>query len=262
MPPTTVDLRRDGDIVTLTLDRPDAANAIDLRLATDLLAAAERCAAEPGIRAVILTGRGRMFSGGGDVPAFAAAGEQAGGMLRDITTPLHAAIALFARMDAPLVVAVNGVAAGAGFGLALGGDVVLAAAGAKFTMAYTKIGLSPDGGSSFFLPRLVGLLQAKRLMLLNPVLGADEALALGLVSEVVADDRLMDRAREVAGQLAAGPTLAYGKVKRLLAETHRHSLERQLAMEAESISGLGATADAQEGLAAFVGKRKAAFKGG
>jgi 2-(1,2-epoxy-1,2-dihydrophenyl)acetyl-CoA isomerase len=160
------------------------------------------------------------------------------------------------------VVAVNGTAAGAGFSMALAGDVVLAAASAKFTMAYTKIALSPDGSGSFFLPRIVGMVRAKEMMLLNPVLSAEQAAGLGLVTEVVADDALAARAAEVARQLASGPTLAYGKVKRLLADSHHNTLEQQLALEGESISTLGGTtADAREGLAAFTGKRKAQFTG-
>jgi 2-(1,2-epoxy-1,2-dihydrophenyl)acetyl-CoA isomerase len=258
----TIEVTEDAGVITLRLDRPTAANSVDLQMAKDLLTAAEHCASTSGVRAVVLTGKGKMFSGGGDVPAFIAAGDGAGQLLRDITTPLHAAIARFVRMDAPLVVAVNGTAAGAGFSMALAGDVVLAAASAKFTMAYTKIALSPDGSGSFFLPRIVGMVRAKEMMLLNPVLSAEQAAGLGLVTEVVADDALAARAAEVARQLASGPTLAYGKVKRLLADSHHNTLEQQLALEGESISTLGGTtADAREGLAAFTGKRKAQFTG-
>ena len=258
----TVEITQDGDIVTLCLNRPDAANAVDLQMARDLLTAAEHCATSPGVRAVVLTGKGKMFSGGGDVPAFVTAGDGAGALLRDITTPLHAAISRLVRMDAPLVVAVNGTAAGAGFSMALAGDVVIAAASAKFTMAYTKIGLSPDGSGSFYLPRLVGLLRAKELMLLNPVLSAEQALGYGLLTEVVADDALATRAMEIARQLAAGPTLAYGKVKRLLAASHHNTLEQQLALEGDAISTLGGTtSDAREGLAAFSERRKPKFTG-
>jgi 2-(1,2-epoxy-1,2-dihydrophenyl)acetyl-CoA isomerase len=140
--------------------------------------------------------------------------------------------------------------------------VVIAAASAKFTMAYTKIGLSPDGSGSFHLPRLVGLLRAKELMLLNPVLSAEQALGYGLLTEVVADDALATRAMEIARQLAAGPTLAYGKVKRLLAASHHNTLEQQLALEGDAISSLGGTtADAREGLAAFSERRKPKFTG-
>jgi 2-(1,2-epoxy-1,2-dihydrophenyl)acetyl-CoA isomerase len=146
--------------------------------------------------------------------------------------------------------------------MALAGDVVIAAASAKFTMAYTKIGLSPDGSGSFHLPRLVGLVRAKELMLLNPVLTAEQALGYGLLTEVVADEALATRAMEIARQLAAGPTLAYGKVKRLLAASHHNTLEQQLALEGDAISSLGGTtADAREGLAAFTERRKPKFTG-
>ena len=161
----------EGPIATITLHRPDAANSLNLQMGDELLAVANHCGSNRDIRAVILTAEGRMFCAGGDIAGFADA-ENTGELLRALTTSLHGAIARFQRMDAPLIVAVNGVAAGAGMSLALTGDIILAAESAKFTMAYTGIGLSPDGSSTFFLPRLVGPLKAKELMLRNPVLTA------------------------------------------------------------------------------------------
>lgn len=258
----TVEFTIEDGVATIALNRPNAANAIDVQLAQDLYAAASHCDRNPAVRAVVLTGKGKMFSGGGDVPGFVAAGAGAAELLRNITAPLHSAISLLARMNAPVVVAVNGTAAGAGFSLALGGDLVFAAASAKFTMAYTRIGVSPDGGGTFFLPRLAGTLRAKELMLLNPLLTADEALARGLVTAVIPDAELLAHANTVARQLAAGPTAAYGEVKRLLAESSSNPLETQMALEARAIAGLAAgTVDAPEGFAAFVGKRKANFEG-
>jgi 2-(1,2-epoxy-1,2-dihydrophenyl)acetyl-CoA isomerase len=258
----TVEITQDGDIVTLCLNRPDAANAVDLQMARDLLTAAEHCATSPGVRAVVLTGKGKMFSAGGDVMSFAAAGDAVSEMMRNMTGFLHSAIARFMRMNAPLICAVNGTAAGAGLSMALMGDIVLAAASAKFTMAYTKIGVSPDGSSSFTLPRLVGMARAKEMILLNPVYTAQEALDKGLVTAVLPDEQVMARATEIATQLASGPTVAYGEVKRLLADTFSNSLETQMEMETRAISGLSAyTHDAKEGFRAFAEKRKPNFEG-
>ncbi len=258
----TVEFTLADGVATIALNRPNAANAFDVQLAEDLFSAASHCDGNPAVRAIILTGKGKMFSGGGDVPGFVSAGAGAAEMLRNITAPLHAAISLLARMNAPVVVAVNGTAAGAGFSVALSGDIVLAAQSAKFTMAYTRIGVSPDGGSTFFLPRLVGTLRAKELMLLNPLLTADEALAKGLVTAVIPDADLTTHATGIALQLAAGPTAAYGELKRLVADSHANSLETQMGLEARAIAGLaGGTSDAPEGFAAFVGKRKAVFTG-
>jgi 2-(1,2-epoxy-1,2-dihydrophenyl)acetyl-CoA isomerase len=165
-------------------------------------------------------------------------------------------------MDAPVVVAVNGIAAGAGFSLALTGDFVIAAESAKFTMAYTGIGLSPDGSSTFFLPRLVGPLKAKELMMRNAMLTAAEAEALWLVSRVVPDAELMGVARALAAELAAGPTRAYGAVKRLVAESFGNTLDTQLELETREIADLAnRTADAHNAVAAFLAKRKPLFEG-
>lgn len=257
----TIKVHRDGAVVTLTLDRAQAANSLDLQMADDLLSAANACASDAGVRAVILTAEGRMFCAGGDVAAFAATANP-GELLRGITTRMHAAIQRFQRMDAPLVVAVNGVAAGAGMSIALGGDFVLAAESAKFTLAYTALGLSPDGGSTFFLPRLLGIRRAKELMIRNDLLSASAALELGLVSRVLPDDALMTDARELAADLARGPTRAYGAVKRLVAGSLANTLDTQLELEARSIAELANhTADARDGIAAFVGKKKPTFNG-
>ena len=251
----------DGAIATITLNRPDAANSLNLQMGQDLLSVANRCASDDSIRAVILTAEGRMFCAGGDVAGFADA-ENTGELLRAITTGLHAAISRFQRMNAPVIVAVNGVAAGAGMSIAASGDFILAAESAKFTMAYTGIGLSPDGSSSFFLPRLVGVLKAKELMIRNPVLSAKDAQEAGLVSEVVADDELTQAAKTLAAELAAGPTRAYGELKRLVADSFNTSLETQMERETDAIANLANhTEDGRNGIAAFVAKEKPSFTG-
>ena len=249
-----------ASVATITLNRPKAFNALDVAMARDLMEAAIRCQ-EPDVRAVVLTGAGRAFCGGGDLAAFRAATDGMPALIRRITTYLHAAISRFSRMDAPLIIAVNGVAAGAGMSLALTGDLVIASASARFTMAYTRAGLVPDGSSSFFLPRLVGLRRAQELMLTNRTLSAAEALEWHLVTEVVDDSELSARVRALATDIAAGPTRAFGGVKKLLALSAGESLETQMEHETQHIAAAAATADAREGTAAFLEKRAPTFTG-
>jgi 2-(1,2-epoxy-1,2-dihydrophenyl)acetyl-CoA isomerase len=248
-------------VATITLHRPDAANAIDLALGRELMHAAIRCDEDPAVRAVLLTGAGKMFCAGGDLKSFAAQGAALPALLKELTTYLHAATSRFTRMAAPLVVAVNGTAAGAGFSLAVSGDLVLIAESAKLAMAYTAAGLSPDGSSTWFLPRLIGLRRTQELMLTNRRLSAAEALEWGLVTQVVPDDALATTAAGFAKQLAAGPTRAYGTVKSLLASTFSESLETQMELEARGIAAMANGADGREGIAAFLAKRAAVFTG-
>jgi 2-(1,2-epoxy-1,2-dihydrophenyl)acetyl-CoA isomerase len=172
------------------------------------------------------------------------------------------AISRFVRMDAPFVVAVNGAVGGGGMSFVLAADLVLAAESAKFTMAYTRAGLSPDGGSTYFLPRIVGLRRALELALTNRVLTAREAADWGLVTKVVPDAELLTEAEALARQLAAGATRAYGTAKRLLHHSFAESLETQMELEAQAIAAQARGADAREGIAAFIAKRPAKFGGG
>ena len=231
-------------------------------MAEELVKVATHCDSNPDIRCVVFTGAGKMFSAGGDLHSFAAQGEGMAEYMRYATTGLHAAISRFARMNAPYLVAVNGVAAGAGFSMAISGDMVFAAESAKFTMAYTRAGVSPDGSSTYFLPRLVGHVKAMQLILMNDVLSAAEAREWGLVNEVVADDQLMPRVMEVAHQLANGPTLAYGESKRLVTDSLGNTLETQMELETRAIAGLArASEDTVNAINAFTKKEKAEFKG-
>lgn len=252
--------RRDG-VAILTLNRPSAANSIDLPLARELMLAAIACNDDPEVRAVVLTGAGKMFCAGGDLRSFAGAGAAVASHLRELTAYLHAAISRLARMDAPVVAAVNGMAAGAGFGLAGAADIVIAADTAGFVMAYTQAGLVPDGSSTFFLPRRIGDRRARELMLTNRRLTAAEALEWGLVNRVVPVDRLLPEATALAATLAAGPTRALGAVKALLNESFEHSLEAQMELEARAIAAAAGTADGREGVRAFLEKRKPEFTG-
>jgi 2-(1,2-epoxy-1,2-dihydrophenyl)acetyl-CoA isomerase len=221
-----------------------------------------RCDEDPAVRSVLMTGAGKMFCGGGDLKAFAAQPPaQLPAYLKKVTLYLHKAVHRFARMKAPLVVAVNGNAGGGGMSLALAGDIVFAAASARFTMAYTRVGLSPDGSSTYFLPRLIGLRRTMELALTNRTLTASEAETMGLITRAVPDGELQQQAETLANELAQGPTNAFGGVKRLLYATANTSLDEQMELESETIADAARTADAQEGIAAFLAKRAPKFSG-
>lgn len=251
---------KDG-VGLIRLNRPDDGNAITMEMANELLDAALRCDEDPEVRAVVLTGSGKMFCVGGDLRSFAAQGERVSLYLKQVTQPFHAAISRFNWMDAPVVGAINGTAAGGGFSLALTTDIAIAGESAKFTMAYTKVGLAPDGSSSYFLARMVGLRRAKEMALLNPVLSASQALEWGLVNQVVADDQVLPAALEIAARLAKGPTLALGEAKRLILAGATESLESQMERESRGVAAMAGNADGQEGIAAFLDKRPPKFTG-
>ncbi len=257
----TLTLDHSNGLVTITLNRADAANSINLKMAEELAKAAIICDSSRDVRAVLLTAKGKMFSAGGDLPSFIDAGDDAGALLKAVTTALHSANSRFARMQAPLIVAVNGTAAGAGFSLAMSGDIVLAAKSAKFTMAYSGVALSPDGGASHLLPRLVGLRRAQELLYTNRVLSASEALDWGILTNVVNDEDLLVEASALAQQIAQGPTRSFGQTKALLLSSYDNGLEQQLELESRSISALIDSPDGQEGIQAFAQKRKPRFLG-
>ena len=258
----TLLFERRGAVAVVTLDRPDAANALNPQMAADLADAAVACDADDSIRAVVLTGAGdKLFCGGGDLRSFAEAGDGARAMVLEMTKNLHSAVSRFARLDAPVLVALNGTAGGGGMSLALAGDLMFAAESAKLTMAYTRAGLSPDGSSTYFLARIVGLRRAAELALLNRVLSAQEALEWGLVNRVLPADELMPAALETAERLAAGPTRAFGTAKRLLLDGFAQSLDTQMEYESRGIADCLSSADGREGVRAFLDKRKPAFEG-
>jgi len=248
-------------IARITLNRPDAANAINVDMARDLMHAALQCDEDSAVRAVIITGMGRMFCAGGDLKSFAAHGEDLAYHLKEVTTYLHAAMSRFTRMNAPIVAAVNGTAAGAGMSLACACDLVLAAESARFTMAYTRAGLTPDGSSTYFLPRIVGLKRALELTLTNRLLSAQEACDWGIVSKVVPDANLQTEADALAAQLAASATGALGAAKRLLHSGWTETLETQMELETRAIAARAYTADGREGITAFLEKRAPKFTG-
>ena len=255
LPSVYVDVR--DHIAYLTMNRPQAANAMDLAFGRDFQNAALN-AARSEARVVVLRGEGRHFCFGGDLKAMVGAGAGLSEYLTELTTHLHAGIAHLARAAAPVIAAVNGTAAGAGFGLVLGADLAIAARGAKFASAYTGVGLTPDAGCTFLLPRVVGMKRAMELILTNRVLDADEALAWGIVNRVVEADVLDREVDALAARIAAGPTGAYRCLKRLLADAVP-GLEAQLAREGGAIAAQGASAEGREGVAAFLEKRAARF---
>jgi 2-(1,2-epoxy-1,2-dihydrophenyl)acetyl-CoA isomerase len=261
MPYENITLERHDGVATLTLNRPQAANSIDLALARELMEAAIVCDDDPDTRAVILTGAGTMFCAGGDLRSFADAGTGISGRLKELTAYLHAAISRLTRMNAPVVAAVNGMAAGAGFSLAIAADLTIASETAGFVMAYTNAGLVPDGSSTFFLPRRIGDRRTRELMLTNRRLTAAEALDWGLVNQVVAADQLLPTADTLARTLAQGPTRAFGAVKTLLNGSFETGLETQMELEARAIAAASITPDGQEGIGAFLEKRKPQFTG-
>lgn len=257
-------VERSEGLCVLTLNRPDAYNAIDGALVEALLDALVASDEDASVRAVMITGAGKAFCAGGNLKAMKAEAEavgSAGPFLKKLTVPVHGVIATIARMDKPVVAAVNGPAGGFGFSLALACDLILASRNAVFTMAYTKAGLSPDGGSSFFLPRIVGPKRAYDMMVNNEVLSPAEAKDLGIVNAIMPEDSFAEEARNYCTRLAAGPTRAFAAAKRLVASSLESSLETQMEHERRAIAASGGTEDFREGVAAFVEKRTPAFKG-
>jgi 2-(1,2-epoxy-1,2-dihydrophenyl)acetyl-CoA isomerase len=249
-----------ADVATITLNRPESLNAMNMEMCRELMSAVLDCE-EARVRAVVVTGAGKAFCAGGDLATFHAQKDSLPRYVKEMATALHVSLSRLARLDAPVLAAVNGVAAGGGFSLVCACDLVLAARSARFTMAYTRAGLSPDGGSTYFLPRIVGQRRAMELALLNPVLSADEARDWGIVNRVVDDAACLAETMRLARELADGAPLAHAAVKRMLAASLNDTLESQLERETGSIAGMARTADAREGIAAFLEKRKPRFHG-
>ncbi|MEC8645291.1 MAG: enoyl-CoA hydratase-related protein [Pseudomonadota bacterium] len=257
----TLDFSISNNIATITLNRPENANALNPIMAKELSNMAIECDENKDIRAVIIEGSGKMFCAGGDLKAFSDAGDSASALIKQMAGDLHIAISRFSRMDAPTIAAINGTAAGAGFSIAISADVVISTKSAKFVMAYTNAGLSPDGSSTYFLPRRIGDRRARELMLTNRVLSAEEALEWGLINKIVEQENLSATTRELAEEFACGPTMAYGKVKSLLNASFDNGLETQMELETRGISDMARSSDGREGLQAFLNKRKPNFKG-
>lgn len=259
--PTVVHETADG-VATITINRPDAMNALDTATKVALRDAVLEAADDDAVRCVLLTGSGRAFSVGQDlrehVGLLKARDDSLWATVPEHFNPMAMALATMAK---PVVAAVNGVAAGAGASLAMAADFRVLASSAGFNTAFTGIALSADTGATYWLPRLVGMPKARELLLMPRTVTADECLQIGLATEVVADDELAARAGTLARTLAAGPTTAYAAVRRALAYSATHDLEASLQHEAELMSLTGGTADHAEAVEAFLAKRPPVFTG-
>lgn len=247
---------------TITLNRPAAYNSLTVRLKEQLLETLTAAAADPEVRAVVLTGSGKAFCAGQDLKEHVEllqSGDSA--PLRTVAEHYNPIVRTIVGMPKPVIAAVNGAAAGAGAALAYASDLRVAASSASFSMAFAGVGLGPDTGASWTLQRLIGYGRAAELMFSGRKVDTAEALRIGLVGEVVADDELAPRTRELATGLAAGPTVAYARIKEVLDVAAGGTLEQALAAEDTAQAALGATADHAEAVEAFVAKRKPNFTG-
>lgn len=258
---STLRLTVDDGLAHLTIMRPEASNALDHRFFEDFADAVNELAVMPGLRAILFDSTGRFFSVGGDLGHFASNLDGLPGLVLSGTRAMHPALARLARIDAPIVAAVQGAAMGGAVGVLSICDLVVSARSARFGAAYSSIGLSLDLGASYGLASRMGISRARRFLLLAEILDAEEAQRVGLVDEVVDDDAVAETALAFARRLAAGPTRAYGEVRRLLPRALAVPFETQLEDEAQALARAGATADAREGITAFLEKRPAAFRG-
>lgn len=249
-------------VAHLQLNRPEVSNGMDIDMMKAIHGAVMRCHGDPRVRVVRLSGAGRNFCAGGDVQQFASKGEQLGDFLREVTAYLQIAVGALIRLNAIVVAEVQGYAAGGGgMGLVCAADLAIASDTSKFLAGATRVGMAPDAGASVVLPRLIGLKRAMEVLLTNRVLDAEEAAALGLINRVVPESALGDETEAFCARLAAGAPLAMAATKRLLWNGVGLSVEACLPEEARTVSELSSTADAREGLAAVIGKRKPVFDG-
>lgn len=259
----TIDYQLDGSVAVVTMNRPDALNALSMQLTIDLGAAIERAKMD-GARAAILTGNGRAFCSGGDLREMQSMWEREGRIEAFLEEPLgklHEVIVAIREAPIPFIAAVNGVCAGAGVNFALACDIVIAANDAAFREAFVRIGLSPDCGGTFFLPRAVGEKVATELFMTGDAVDAERALSIGMINKVVASGELISEAVSLAQRLASGPTASLARIKRMMNASFSNDLRSQLALEHECQIESGKSDDFREGVAAFFEKRTANFRG-
>lgn len=250
-----------GGIATLTLNRPQVMNALDAEMIGRLRDVAERVERDPGVRVAVVRGEGAAFCAGGDVATFRSHLSRMPELVREGATELNQAILALRRAPKPVLASVQGAVAGAGVSLVAAADLAIAADGTKFTLAYSRIGTSPDGGATYSLPRLVGHRKALELMLLSDTFDARTARRLGLVNWVVSAEKLAAETDSIARRLAQGATVAFGETKRLVYQGADQTHAAQLHAEVEAFARCAATRDFAEGVTAFVEKRKPNFKG-
>lgn len=253
---------KEGSVGIVTLNRPEKKNAFSFEMVHGLLDYFNKAELDDSIRAIVLTGTGKSFCSGADLSGR--------GGREDVNIPVGMKISALAygrvffamaTLEKPIITAVNGLAAGAGLSIALGGDIVVASEGSKFIEVFVRRGLHPDAGSCFILPRLVGLARAKEMMFFGEDIPAEEALKIGLINRVVPEEKLMKEAMALAKRLAAGPTRAIGMMKKLLNRSFELDIQSVLDFEAAFQAVLISTEDVQEGISAFLEKRAPEFKG-
>ena len=248
-------------VATITLNRPQVMNALDADMIGRLRVVCEEARDDAAVRVILLRGNGPAFLAGGDVGLFHANLAGLPALVEKLAGELHHAIVALREAPKPVLACVHGAVAGAGVSLLAAADLAIAAADAKFTLAYSRIATSPDGGSTYFLPRILGMRKALELMLLADTFDAPAALDVGLVNWVVPAAELAAETAKIARRLASGPTVAYGETKALVNRTFERTLTAQLAAEAHAFARCAATQDLAEGVTAFVQKRKPEFKG-
>jgi 2-(1,2-epoxy-1,2-dihydrophenyl)acetyl-CoA isomerase len=255
---STIKFSSQNNVGKITLNRPDVLNSFNRDMAMEMQAVLDDCASNKTLRAVLLTGTGRAFSAGQDLATATGKEFDLQATVRENYNPI---IHKIRSLEKPVICAVNGVAAGAGANIALACDIVLAGSSASFIQAFSKIGLIPDSGGTFFLPRIIGLQRAAALMMLGDKISAEQALQYGMVYKVIPDDKLDEEAEKIAMLLASMPTRGLWLTKKLLNCSTNNNLAAQLEMEEELQGVAGNTYDYKEGIEAFLEKRKSVFKG-
>lgn len=259
----TIILKEQDGVATIVLNRPDNLNAMNIQMGKELLDAIRKCGEKPDVRAVIITGAGKAFCSGGDVKAMKTGLDEKHPdvFFAEILELLHKVILEIRNIKKPVLASVNGSAVGAGFNLALACDITIVSEKAKFSEAFVNIGLTPDTGGTFFLPRFVGIGKASELLFTGDFIDAHQAEKLGIANYVVSEGELENKTMEIANKLAKGPTLAISQTKALLNSSFNEQLDKQLENEYSTIKQMSLKDDFREGLTAFFEKRKPLFKG-